>query len=118
MVMQELLRSWRGVGIIKKKITQVSIPTLLKNEIEYYIKKNGKYSNFDEFLILLLKHGLQSEILGYMSRLEKSYRCKDLNPKIVRRVYEFHGNKEESFLCKKHASDPIFDKYESEENKV
>ena|SRR2546428_4723599 len=92
---------WERCWYNKRKITQVGIATLLKNEIEYYIKKNGKYSNFDEFLIRLLKHGLQSEILGSMSRLEKSYRCKDLNHKIVRRVYtSFKAIKKSTFYAK------------------
>ena len=98
-----------------QKTVDVKIPAILKEEIEYYISQNKTFANFEELLIYYLNQGLQSEILGTMSRLERSYRCRDLNPKTVRRVYDTLREKSEFFLCDECKSDPVFDKYESEE---
>ena len=101
---------------MKKETVNVEIPDLLKKEIEYYIKKNKVFSDFQEFLIYQLNIGLQNEILGTKSKLEHSYRCHDFNQKIVRRVYDDSSGKSEYFLCEEHRKDPVFDRYAFEEN--
>lgn len=101
----------------KIKTENVEIPVLLKKEIEYYIKKNKEFSDFNEFLTYYLNIGLQNEILGTTSQLEHSYRCHDFNQKIVRRVYyDDLSGKSEYFLCEKHRNDPVFDRYAFEDN--
>ena len=101
---------------MKKETVNVEIPDLLKKEIEYYLKKNKVFSDFQEFLVYFLCTGLQDEILRTKSQLERSYRCHDFSPKTVRRVYDDSSGKSEYFLCENHRNDPVFDRYAFEEN--
>lgn len=96
----------------------VKIPASLKEEIQYYRKKNNAKNSFNKFVIAQLEDALQGQILKLMSTLEYSYRCKDNNTKTKRLVFTIMGKTEEYFVCEKCAKLPAFQKMDSEESVV
>ena len=96
----------------------VKIPTSLKEEIQYYRKKNKAIEPFNKFVIAQLEDGLQDQILKSMAKLEHSYRCKDANPKTKRLVFTVVGKTSEYFVCDKCAKRPEFGNMDSEEDIV
>ena len=46
--------------------------------------------------------------------MSRKYRCRDANPKIVKRRYSEDGKIREYYLCKEHSADPDFADFVSE----
>ncbi len=98
------------------KFTTVKIPAPLKEEIQYYRKKNSAKDSFNKFVIAQLEDALQGQILRSMAKLEHSYRCKDMNPKTKRLTFTVMGKTDEYFVCEKCAKLHAFQNMDSEEN--
>lgn len=95
--------------------TTVKIPSSLKEEIQYYRKKNNAKDSFNKFVIAQLEDALQDEILKSMARLERSYMCKDSNLKTKRCTFTVMGKTDEYFICEECAKLHIFQNMDSEE---
>ncbi len=97
------------------KFTTVKIPIPLKEEIQYYRKKNSAKDSFNKFVIAQLEDALQDQILQSMARLEHSYMCKDTNLKTKRLTFTVMGKTSEYFVCEECAKLPAFQNMDSEE---
>ncbi len=95
--------------------TTIKIPLSLKEEIQYYRKKNHSKGSFNKFVISELEDSLQNEILHSVSKLEHSYRCKDGNPKTKRLTFTVMNQTDEYFLCENCVKEPEFRNVDSEE---
>jgi hypothetical protein len=93
----------------------IKIPVSLKEEIQYYRKKNHAKDPFNKFVIAQLEDALQEQILKSMARLERSYMCKDANPKTRRLTFTVVGKTSEYFVCEECAKLHIFQNMDSEE---
>lgn len=98
-----------------KHIT-IKIPKSLKDEIQYYRKKNNVKASFSKFVTSQLEEALQNEILKSMARMEQSYRCRDDNPKTKRLTFTVMEKTSEYFVCDECASRPEFQNMDSTEN--
>lgn len=96
-------------------VTTIKIPSSLKEEIQYYRKKNSAKDSFNKFVIAQLEDALQDQILQSMARLEHSYMCKDANLKIRRLTFTVMGKISEYFVCEECAKLPAFQNMDSEE---
>lgn len=95
--------------------TTIRIPSSLKEEIQYYRKKNNAKESFNKFAIIQLEDALQNQILKSMAKLEYSYRCKDANLKTKRLTFTVMNKTSECFVCDECAKLPAFQNGESEE---
>ena len=95
--------------------TTIKIPSSLKEEIQYYRKKNSVKDSFNKFVIAELEDALQDQILQSMARLEHSYMCKDTNLKIKRLTFTVMGKTSEYFVCEECTKLHIFQNMDSEE---
>ncbi len=97
------------------EFTTIKIPSSLKEEIQYYRKKNSAKDSFNKFVIAELEDALQDQILQSMARLEHSYMCKDPNLKTRRLTFTVMGKTSEYFVCEECAKLPAFQNMDSEE---
>lgn len=95
--------------------TTIKIPSSLKEEIQYYRKKNNTKESFNKFVIIQLEDALQNQILKSMAKLEHAYRCKDTNLKTKRLTFTVMNKTSEYFVCDECAKLHIFQNWESEE---
>ena len=96
--------------------TTIKVPSALKEEIQYYRKKNHANDPFNKFVIAQLEDALQDQILKSMARLEHSYMCKDANLKTRRLTFTVMGKTSEYFVCEECAKLHIFQNMDSEES--
>ena len=96
-------------------IVTIKIPSVLKEEIQYYRKKNSAKDSFNKFVIAQLEDALQDQILKFMARLEYSYMCKDANLKTKRLTFTVMNKTSEYFVCEECAKLQIFQNMDSEE---
>jgi len=96
--------------------TTIKVPSALKEEIQYYRKKNNAKDPFSKFVIVQLEDALQGQILKSMARLEHAYRCKDNNPKTKRVTFTVMDKTDEYFICEKCAKLSEFQNMDSEES--
>ncbi len=96
----------------------IKIPSSLKEEIQYYRKKNESKGTFNKFVIDELEDALQNQILKSVSGLDNAFRCKDSEPKTKRHTFTVMEKTHEYFICEKCAKLPIFQNMDSEETVV
>ena len=96
--------------------TTIKIPSSIKEEIQYYRKKNSEKDSFNKFVIAHLEDALQDQILKSIARLEHSYMCKDSNLKTKRLTFLVMNQTSEYFVCEECAKLHIFQNMDSEES--
>ena len=96
-------------------IVTIKVPSSLKEEIQYYRKKNNAKDPFNKFVIIQLEDALQDQILKSMARLERSYMCKDSNLKTKRLTFLVMNQTSEYFVCEECAKRREFQNMDSEE---